>query len=73
MKLSVKVKANSKIAGVEKISEKEYLLRVKAPAKEGRANEAAVKLLSDYFGISKSRILITRGRAARNKVIEIIS
>jgi uncharacterized protein (TIGR00251 family) len=41
-----------------------------APA-DGKANEAAVKLLSAYFGVSKSRIRIIRGETSRNKQIII--
>lgn len=46
-------------------------IRVQAPASEGRANEALVKLLADSLGISKSRISIERGATSRVKVIAI--
>ena len=71
MRISVKVKANSKEERVEKVSDKEYVLRVKAPAKEGRANEAVVELLSEYLDIPKSRLIIVRGHASKNKIIEM--
>ncbi|MCM8790215.1 MAG: DUF167 family protein, partial [Candidatus Omnitrophica bacterium] len=41
-----------------KISDNEFVVRVNAPAKEGRANEAVIAALSGYFGIPKSRIRI---------------
>lgn len=38
---------------------------------DGRANAAVIKLLSEYFGVAKSRIRVVRGDTARDKVIEI--
>lgn len=71
MEISVKVKPNAKIEKVEKIRNDEFILWVKAPAKEGRANEAVTRLLSGYFDIPKSRITILRGHTRRDKIIEL--
>ena len=71
MRISAKVKAGAKIDRVEKISDKEFMVWVKQEAKEGRANQAVVKLLSEYFHIPKSRITILKGHTSRNKIIEI--
>lgn len=38
---------------------------------DGKANESVIKLLSDYFGIAKSKIKIIRGETSRDKIIEI--
>ena len=48
-------------------------LKVKVTAKaiDGAANEAAIKLISKYFGVSKSAVRIVRGLSAREKTIEI--
>jgi uncharacterized protein len=43
-----------------------------APAIEGRANEALLKTLSDYFHMPKSAFRIVRGEKSRDKMIEII-
>lgn len=43
----------------------------KAPAIEGRANLAAVKLIAKYYGVAPSRVKLVRGVASRNKVFEI--
>ncbi len=72
MKINIKVKPNSKQEKVEKISTTEFVLWVKAPAREGKANEAVIKLLSAYFGLAKSRINIVQGTSSKNKVVEII-
>ena len=71
MEISVKVKPNSKQRRVEKIGEKEFVLWIREPAKEGKANEAAVALLSEYFGVPKSAISITRGHKSRNKYVRV--
>jgi uncharacterized protein (TIGR00251 family) len=71
MKISIKVKPNSRSESVEKAVDGSYVVRVKAPAKEGKANDAVVEALSEYFGLPKSRITILHGQAGKNKVVEI--
>ena len=43
----------------------------KAPAIEGRANLAAVKLVAKYYGVAPSRVKLVCGVTSRNKVFEI--
>ncbi len=71
MRVSIKVKPNSKTISVEKLNDGSYTVRVKAPAKEGKANDAVVRALGEYFGVPKSRIAILHGQAGKNKVVEI--
>lgn len=71
MKIAVKVKPNSKEDKVEAVGNNEYILRVKAKAQDGKANSAAIKLLSDYLGIPKARISIVMGHKSKNKLISI--
>ena len=71
MNISVKVTANAKRNSVEKTGENSYRIRVSAPAVEGKANGAVVELLSEYFDIPKSRIIILKGRASKNKIVVI--
>lgn len=44
---------------------------VTAAPEKGKANEALIKLLSEYFDIPKGVISIIRGETERNKLIEI--
>ncbi len=56
-----------------KIVENDGVLRVYttiAP-ENGRANDAVVKLLAEYFDIPKSRIKIIKGLTTRNKIVTI--
>lgn len=70
MILSVLVKPGSKTDSVEKLGE-DLVVRTKARAVDGKANEAVVKLIAEYLGIPKTRVRIKRGLASRHKVIEI--
>ncbi|MFH1441429.1 MAG: DUF167 domain-containing protein [Candidatus Omnitrophota bacterium] len=72
MKFNVKVKANSKVEQIEKLSGNEYSVKVKSPAQEGRANQALINLLSKYFDIPKSKVIIIKGHKNKNKTIEIL-
>jgi len=71
MKIAVKVKPNSKENKVEVAGNNEYVLRVKEKAQDGKANAAAIKTLSEYLGIPRSRISIVRGHSSKNKIISI--
>ncbi|WP_164930663.1 DUF167 domain-containing protein [Aquifex aeolicus] len=71
MRIKVKVKPKSKKEEVKKISEEEYEVKVKEPPEGGRANQRLIELLSEHFGVSKSRIRIVSGHTSRNKVVEI--
>lgn len=70
MKIRVRVAPNSKIEGVIKEGDG-FLVKVKEPAKQGRANRAVIKLLADYFGVPQRQIAISGGFSSRNKVIDI--
>jgi uncharacterized protein (TIGR00251 family) len=72
MKISVKVKPNSKTAKIEKISEEAFIANVKASPQDGKANLALIALLADYFNVPKSRITIIRGISSKQKLIEIL-
>jgi len=70
VKIRVKVIPNSKIEEVIK-EDNGFLVRVKEPAKEGKANRAVIKLLADYFGVPQRQVAISSGFGSRNKVIDI--
>ena len=56
-----------------KVVETDGVLRVYTTVapENGRANEAVIKLLSEYFNVAKSRIVISKGLASRDKVVTI--
>ena len=71
MKIQVKVKPNSKTEGLSQEGDS-IIVKVKEPPKEGKANQAVIKLLAEHFSISQSQIRILSGFRSRNKVIEIV-
>ncbi len=72
MRIFVKVKPNSKVEKIEKIDGTHFSISVKAPPVEGKANEAIVELIANYFNVPRSRVKIISGFSSRNKVIEIM-
>ena len=71
MKIKVKVIPNSKTEEVVREGDG-FLVRVKEPPKEGKANRAVIKLLADHFKVSKGSVVILSGFKNRNKVIDIL-
>ena len=71
MKISVKVKPNSKEGKVEETGPNQFLVKVKAPPKEGRANQEVVESLAKYFGVPKSRVAIVAGLKSSQKIVNI--
>ena len=71
MKIQVKVKPNSKSEGVTQ-EEYNFIVKVKEPPKEGRANQAVIKLLAQHFGVAESRVRILSGFKSKNKIIEVV-
>jgi len=71
MKIQVKVKPNSKTDEVSQEGDN-FMVKVKGPPKEGRANRAVVKLLAEHFGVPQSHVRILSGFKSKNKVVEIM-
>ncbi len=70
MKIQVKVKPNSRTEEVSQEGDS-FIVKVKEPPKEGKANQAVIKLLAEHFGVSQSQVRILSGFRSRNKVITI--
>lgn len=72
MKVFVFLKPNSRhreevVAG----DDGSLVVYTKAPAIEGRANLAAIRLVAKHCGVAPSRVKLVRGATSRNKVFEI--
>jgi len=70
MKIRVDVKPNSKLPGVEPV-EDHLVVRVKEPPKEGKANEAVLRAVAEYYGVPQRDIKLVSGLSGRHKVIEL--
>ena len=72
MKTSVYLKPNSRHREEVVVGDDGLLtIYTKAPAIEGRANLAAVKLLAKHFGVAPSKVKLVRGATSKYKVFEI--
>lgn len=71
--LMVRVSPNAKRYGVEGIWNGTHLkVALSAPAVDGKANEALVDFLSDYFKVRQSAVQIISGQTARLKRLKIV-
>ena len=70
MRIQVKVKAKAKQEKVEKVSEGQYKVWVKAVPEKGRANEAVIEALSVFLEIPKSNIRLMSGQTSAQKTFE---
>lgn len=71
MFISIKTVPNSKKTEIEKLNDTNYRIKLNAPAREGKANEKLIEVLSKYFNVSKSSVAIITGYKSRKKTVEI--
>lgn len=72
MRVIVNIKPNSKHREeVVPSGDGSLTVFTKAPAVEGKANEAAVRLLAEYYGVSKSKVRLIREQTSKYKVFEV--
>ena len=71
MKLAVRVIPNARRSEFSGRRDGEVVLRLSAPAVEGKANRAAVEFIAKYFGIARSRVTLVNGEKTRHKVFEL--
>ncbi len=72
MKIFVKVKTKSKRELVEKVNDDHYVVAVKEPPVNGRANGAVITALADYFKVANWRVEIVSGQTSNQKTVEIL-
>lgn len=70
MKIFVKAKPSKK-QSVEKIDELHFVVSVKEPPVQGRANDAIVGAVANYFGVPRRLVRIVSGHTSRQKILEI--
>ena len=72
MRITAKVKTNSRIDDVQVVDESTFIVRVKAKPTGGEANAAVLEVLSEFFDKPKTDIRIIRGQTSSTKIIDII-
>ena len=71
MKIFIKAKPNSKKTGVEEIDPTHFIVRVKEPPKDGKANRAIEKAVAEHLNIPYMQVWIVSGTSSHDKIIEI--
>ncbi len=68
--IQIKVIPNAK---KPEVIEKDNLFKVKvsAPAIEGKANKAVIKILAEYFKVKSKQVSIIKGETSNLKIIKI--
>jgi uncharacterized protein YggU (UPF0235/DUF167 family) len=78
MKIFVDAKPWARVEKVEKIAppenrptEQHFMVAVKEPPLEGKANQAIARALANYFNLPRSRVCLVSGFSSKKKVFEI--
>ena len=66
--IKVKVHAGEKKNRLEQKSPDSYEIWVKAPAEQGRANEAVRAVLAAHLGLSENKLSLIKGAASPAKI-----
>ena len=74
MRHTVIVKPRSKKGPlVEVQKDGSLVVFIQEPAVDGKANVALIRLLANYFGVSKTNVSIVHGHTSRHKIIDVLS
>ena len=72
VQLKVRVIPNARKNEFTGYREGELVLRLNAPAIEGRANKAAAEFVAEYFGVPRSCVVLAAGERSRHKIFKIV-
>ena len=71
LKLTVKVKPNSKNPGIDKRDPENWVVRVREAPADGKANEAVIRSVAAEIKVPKSCVQILHGKSSRQKILEV--
>ncbi|MDO8622003.1 MAG: DUF167 domain-containing protein [bacterium] len=71
MRITVRAKPSAKIERIEEVGPQEFVVAVKEPPREGRANAAIARALAEHFGVSVSRVRLVTGFTSRQKAFDV--
>ncbi|MBI4035878.1 DUF167 domain-containing protein [Candidatus Daviesbacteria bacterium] len=71
MKISVLAKPKSKVEYIKVKGETNFIVAIKELAEKGRANQAIIKALAEFFNIPPSSIVLISGLRTKQKIFEI--
>ena len=70
--LTVRVSPNARRSGFDGLFNNALRVALQAPPVDGKANEALIEFLSDFFDVRKSAITILSGETSRMKRISLL-
>lgn len=71
MYIRVRVSAGAKKESFRKLSEDTFLIAVKEPAEQNRANDRVLNLVATHFGIPTKQIRIISGHHSPGKLLSL--
>ena len=71
MRITVTAKPKKKREYVEQVSPNHYTVAVKEKAEQGRANQAIILALANYFNIPQSEIIFVSGQTSKLKTFDV--
>jgi uncharacterized protein (TIGR00251 family) len=71
VRFAVRLTPRSAVERVEEVVDGVLKVRVMAPAVEGAANNALIRLLADELGIARRDVHIVAGGASRQKLVVV--
>ncbi len=71
MRISIRVKPASRRPGIELAADGVYVVRVKEPPIDGKANKAVLRAVAEALGAAPSAVQLVAGESAKTKRLEI--
>ena len=71
MRITIRVRPGSTRPGVGGEQAGALVVRVSAPAVDGRATEAALAAVAVAFGVRREAVTLVTGKTSRTKVVEV--
>ena len=71
MRVTVEARAGARVESIEEEAGGRLLVRVRAPAREGKANRAIMEVLGRHFKVPKSAVHLVSGGRGKVKIFDI--
>ena len=71
MYIKVRVTAGAKKESFEKVSDDHFVVSVKEPAEQNRANKRVIELVALHFGVPTGKVRLISGHHSPSKIVDI--